>query len=376
MRPRAIFFVALFFVLAAFLHVAGPGPTALGYAPSEITGTVIEPNGGPIVAARVELRAGGTVVSTATTDLRGGFVVRVREGVPGDLSLRVERMGYRAEIRAVGAGEGSIVIVLRPEPLPLPGLRVEVEAPTCEWADAADARALWEAMARRHPDGLDTLGIASYTMARTDTLPANSAQATGDGTLVPGQRSSAPLLRMSWERRVARQGYAFRVRRTDRAGSFDSWSYAPLEADFAAHFASPTFGRLHRFRVTGRSREDGWLVRFCPGDPGRPTIEGQLEIGPDTLLYRAEWRFRTGEPDEDAGGWARFVPPPAGNGEPYLLPLESLVWRDVPRDQGTWRRAQWYEAWVLAPGDSVPFLPSREGAQRGEEGGEGGAPRR
>ena len=148
----------------------------------------------------------------------------------------------------------------------------------------------------------------------------------------PGQRASAPLLRLGWNRRVDREGYAFPVRRTDNTGSYDSWGYPPLEADFSSHFVADLFGDLHDFQLEVGD-EEGWILHFCAREQDDPYLDGVLEVGPDTLIYRAEWRFYTDEPDEGAGGWARFPPVVNGDTSPPLLPSESLTWKGLPNGQ-------------------------------------------
>jgi hypothetical protein len=64
----------------------------------------------------------------------------------------------------------------------------------------------------------------------------------------------------------------------------------------------------------------------------------------------------TPDPQEHSGGWAEFSPPDADGLAPFLLPTESLTWVTLPDSQVV-RRAHWYQEWIVAPGDSVPFLP-------------------
>jgi len=338
------------------------------FGDTPLSGRVTEPDGEPVVAALVTFTGEGAQGVRATRTGPDGSFRLLRPG-PAGLSgrLSVERMGYGDFERTVSGAESEILVVLRPEPLPLPGFQVSAEGASCPARDDPEARRTWEAMARLHPAGLDTVGVASYTLALSDTLP--------EGTLAPvpgalearirGQRGSAPLLRLSWSRRVLREGYAFPVRRTDAVGSFDSWSYAPLEADFSSHFASAEFARLTRFQFATREEDDrGSVLRFCSSDSRKPGLEGRLELSADTTLLRAEWRFRTEDPDEDAGGWARF-PSYLDSGPPPLLPLESMTWRKI-RGGAFQRRAQWFEDWLLAPGDSVPLLPDRTGDEEAE----------
>jgi hypothetical protein len=340
------------------------GPMGWSVAPDTLVGVVLEISSErPVPTARVELLRGGRTAASTRTDREGGFRLPLRDWPGGAATIRVERFGYHAVERSVEAGTGEIRVLLSPAPLPLPGFQVEAERDVCETPEDSQARALWEAASRRHLTGLDTLGLATYLRGWTDTLQASSGNGEIDREGEPGQRGSAPLLRLSWDRRVQQEGYAFPVRRTDRARSYSSWSYPPLEADFAPHFIHPTFGRLHRLQLSEEGPQ-GWTLRFCTRNRRRPWLEGRMELDPDTLLRRVEWSFRTDEPDEAAGGWARF-PGALPEADHVPLPTESMTWRRLP-DGELLRKAQSYEGWILAPGDSVPFLRSRD------EGGEGG----
>jgi len=331
----------------------------------EIRGLVQDEAGNPITAVTVRLLEGDRPVAAAATDGQGRFYLRVPERVrtafdEGLLALEAERMGYRSERRPVAPGETFVTLSLAPAPLPLPGFQVEGVAAQCRSDDEEGrGRTLWQEAADRHPGGLDTLGVATYTLARNDTLSLNAqrTEASDDSEVEHGQRGSAPILRIGWARRIDRSGYAFPVRRTDRSGSFASWSYPPLEADLAPHFGTDQFGNRHYFQFLTEA-DTGWLVRFCARDDGDPHLEGRLVITPDTLIHRVEWSFKTPEPDEDAGGYALFPPRDAAGRAPPLLPLESMAWRSL-RGEQVIRKTQWFESWQLAPGDSVPFLPRR-----------------
>jgi hypothetical protein len=356
--------------LAPGMATVAPGMATLipGPPQQELVGIVEDPSGNPVVGARIELLVGGRTVRSTFAEPDGRFRLPIPAGAT-DVALRVERLGFSGRTLPVDLPRalGTLIrIRLEPDPLPLPGFRVEVAPEACPPRSQQDGLALWTRMAEKHPDGLDALGAATYTLVRVDTLPEISERPSNriSGHLeeselqADGQRGFSGRLRLAWERRLGRDGYAFPIRRTDAEGSYSTWSYAPLEADFASHFATPLFLQHHRLRSPSPLDDGGWLISFCPGSGNRPGLEGHFEVSPDTLLYRVEWRFRTPEPDEGAGGWARFPAPASAADPPRLLPLESMTWRRL-RGGGIQRRAQWYEAWVVTPGDSVPFLPDR-----------------
>lgn len=352
---RLIPVVALAVLLLGAMGFEAPTLFRNIYAVAE--GRVLESSGTPVVSARVELRSGTRVLGADRTDVEGRFLIETEADWAPGWTVRVERLGFEPTELEVSSGAVSLEIVLAAAPLPLPGFEVVGDRDICAAGDDRRARTLWRAAARLHSGGLDTVGVASYTRVRTDTVGVQVTSGRGVEGSIAGQRASAPLLRMGWTRRVDREGYAFPVRRIDTSGSYDSWGYPPLEADFSSHFAAELFGELHDFQLETEDVE-GWVLHFCARREGEPHLDGVLELGPDTLIHRAEWRFYTDEPDEAAGGWARFPPSTEAVAAPPLLPSESVTWKTLPSGE-ILRRAQWYEAWVIAAGDSVPFLPVR-----------------
>jgi len=356
MRP---FFALLYLSsLLALGSVAVARDVPRGVPLDTVQGSVREESGRAIPGARVELRFANRVLIVGLTDGEGNFRLLTQESWEEGWSLRVERLGYLPTERSVPPGLEPVEILLPAAPLPLPGFDIEGERDFCAGREDSVARRLWEQASLLHAGGIDTLGIATYTLVRVDTLQIpNVLASTGIMGTEEGQRGSAPLLRLSWNRRIEAEGYAFPVRRTEVGRSYDSWSYPPLEADFAPHFGSRLFGAQHDFHIVETS-DAGATLYFCGRRTGRPHLEGTMTIGADTLIQRVDWRFRTREPEEGAGGWARFAPGSAQATTNPLLPTESVVWRSLP-DGSVLRRAQWYDGWILAQGDSVPFLPER-----------------
>ncbi|MFP3948543.1 MAG: carboxypeptidase-like regulatory domain-containing protein [Longimicrobiales bacterium] len=356
-------------VLLVFLWTGAPqGPLGaqlpLPSTPSAaLSGVVTDTTETPVRGVAVEAWLEGRLLGTRITGEDGAFAFAFPDDWTADLAtgplrLRANRLGFRALERVVDFSAGRAVILeMREEPIAVRGLVVESERPRCRTEDQDEARSLWNSMRTKYFGPMDTVGIATY-LAEGEAL-------VGRGEIGPldlpsereAQRGSSSQLRFSWSRRVRRSGYAFPVRRTDKGESFDSWSYAPLESDFAPHFVSSGFGELHRLRIRDQG-SFGWIIEFCPEDPERPSIVGSLRLAPDTTLLEAEWLFRTGDPQENAGGHATFPPASESAEESYPLPRESIFWRRLPT--GDFQEVhQLYEKWIVAPGDTVPFLAPR-----------------
>lgn len=324
-----------------------------------IAGTVTDTSGAPLEGVTVEAWIDENLLGGRITDEDGRFSFEWTEPFGAEqILLRANRMGYRmVERRIDPRGADELVLRLDQEPISIRGLVVESEGLACRIEDQEDARDLWRAMRSHYVGTMDTVGIATYLSEKEAVVEPGEI---GPLDLPPegaAQRGSSSQLRFSWGRRVRRSGYAFPVRRTERGSSFDSWSYAPLHADFAPHFVGSTFGDLHRFRIQDRGRF-GWVLEFCPEEPERPSIVGSLRLAPDTTLREADWLFRTEDPQEAAGGHAIFPPATDSVGENHPLPRESIFWRRLP--DGSFQEIhQRYEEWIVAQGDTVPFLAPR-----------------
>lgn len=328
-------------------------------AAAQIRGRVTDTEGTPLRDVLVEAWSSSDRLAGTRTDAEGRFTF-TRPIAERAHSLYLYRYGYQAIRPRVEPGLVDYELRMAADPVVIEGLVVDVAQPVCRPDEDGEARALWEAASARYDRSLERLGIATYLAS---TIVALSVSELGPVRVdQPGteQRGSAPLFRASWRRRVERSGYARRLSAPSPDGMFEAWGYPPLEADFSTHFVDPVFGKLHRFTIEDTTSE-GWLIRFCPRNEGKPSIRGILKIAPDTTVAYAEWSFDTPEPAEGAGGRVVFASAAPG-GRRWALPTEGMFWRRG--DGGKYReRYQRYEGWLVSPGDSVPFLPVREGVR-------------
>lgn len=354
-RAGAAHALSAFFLLMLGLVAASPSQ-------AQITGYVLNEEGEPVAGAAVEAWAADRKIGGQLANDDGWFrfpaamAVQIR-------ALYAGQLGYHPEVVQIEEGVESYEIRLTREPIPLPELVVDAQRDRCAGGEERDARRLWELAAARYSQGLDTLGVATYLASVESILPegeVGTVQAAGEAM---AQRGSSSLLRFSWRRRIEREGYAYQIRRSTPEQSYTSWVYPPLEADFAPHFAGEFFGDRHRFQFDRAEEpdEDGSVTLvFCARDDDHPSMEGTLVVSPDTTIAVAQWLFRTPEPVEHAGGRAVFGPPADDPDDSYLLPIEGVFWRRSP-PASYWQRYQKFERWMVAQGDSVPFLPKRPG---------------
>ena len=323
---------------------------------AQIFGFVATQDGRPMEAVSIEAWTADRRIAATMTDDRGRFFFIENVAVQ-IVSIRASALGFEPVRITVDAGVTRYEIRLDAEPLAIEGLVVSAEGDICTRRDDKNARSLWEIARSRYHGALDTLGVATYLAEADTVVPREQLGPLQLPELALSQRSSSSLRRFSWARRIKRDGYAFMVKRTDADHPYDSWVYAPLEADWTSHFVQELFGKNHRF-ILADEADDGWTLAFCPKDDDKPTIKGTIAMAADTTIQWVEWAFDTPEPVEHAGGRASFAPVTLGPEQTYPLPAEALVWWQMP-DGDYFQRYQRYENWIVAPGDSVPQLPLR-----------------
>ena len=331
-------------------------------AAAQITGVVTSSGGIPLEGVAIEVWTANARIAARLTDSNGRFFFPESIAFQA-VTLQVGALGFQTLEVTVEEGVDQYTVQLDEAPLVLEGLVVTTEQ-TCEMGrDDRQARDLWQIARLRYHGIMDTLGVATYLAEADTVVPLSKLGPLDLPALALSQRGSSSLLRFSWTRRIERDGYAFKIRRTDGARPYDSWVYAPLDADFAPHFVDDLFGERHRF-VVEHEGSDGWSLAYCPKKDDKPSIKGSIALARDTTFASIEWLFQTPDPIEHAGGRAVFAPPLPGHQPVYLLPTESLVWREVPGGEYL-QRYQRFEDWLVAPGDSVPALPLRRSGERG-----------
>ena len=339
-----------------------PGVWADG-ASAQITGVVTARGGVLLEGVAVEVWTANARIAARLTDSDGRFFFSESIAFRA-VTLQVGALGFKTREVIVEEGVDEYAIRLDEAPLLLEGLVVTTEEATCEMGrDDKKARQLWQLARLRYHGIMDTLGVATYLAEADTVVPLSKLGPLDLPVLALSQRGSSSLLRFSWTRRIQRDGYAFKVRRTDGARPYDSWVYPPLDADFAPHFVDDLFGERHRF-VVEHEGPDGWTLAYCPKKDNKPTIKGTIALARDTSFTSVEWLFQTPDPVEHAGGRAVFAPPLPGHELIYLLPSEAIVWREVPGGEYL-QRYQRFENWLVAPGDSVPALPLRRSSEWG-----------
>jgi hypothetical protein len=346
------------------LVVSGAWTTGVS---AQIRGVVTARGGVPLEGVAIEVWTANRRIAARLTDSNGRFFFPESIAFQA-VTLQVGGLGFKTLDVTVEVDVDDYAIQLEEAPLMLEGLLVTTEESTCEMGrDDAVARQLWQLARLRYHGLMDTLGVATYLAEADTVVPLSKLGPLDLPSLALSQRGSSSLLRFSWSRRIERDGYAFKVRRTDGARPYDSWVYAPLDADFAPHFVDDLFGERHRLVVEHEGPE-GWTLAYCPKKDNKPSIKGTIALARDTTFKSIEWLFETPDPVEHAGGRAVFSPPLANHVQAYLLPSEAIVWREVPGGEYL-QRYQRFEDWLVAPGDSVPALPLRRN-------GEGGVARR
>ena len=302
---------------------------------AQTTVRTVGPEGQPIGDVQVEWWAPGEMLGAVLTGPDG-----VAEAPPADWAAAV-RLHFRhvaTEARIVQMRDlpQDGTIRLEPKAIPIAGLAVEV-GDWCSEAGNPDARHEWSTVAARYSSDTGFRAKSARFRRSKDRVRAEElgfgggvdGQAvnfadSGGGVIHGDDRTFRPLAE-----RARVDGYAWRpFFNTVSIRSFE-WSYPELDRRHAYHFASPSFGELHDFRIV---REDGDAVTlaFC-GSRGRdrPILNGVLELIRGERFVAAEWRFVIPGASDRAGGFATFGSVTDSFGDaPHLVATEGAFYRE------------------------------------------------
>lgn len=314
---------------------------------AQIRGTVRDEAGRPVPEAFVELLSAGARLAVTETDAAGAFAFAAR---PTAAAVVVRRIGYVPARIALGAVTGPLVITLRRRALPVEG--VTVAAPgACVERDREDARLVWRRAAQHYASGALMPGLAADMLHGAANVPPDSFGVMDSTRATRGTVSGTGRRPLP----EGRDGFYAQPPLLGTERSYQ-WDYPWLESVQAWHFADRLFGELNRFELAPPDVGE-LVVVFCSQRGARPYVTGRLYLGLDTTLLKAEWRFVTARPAEQAGGEVVFMPPAPGA---PLLAASGHYWR--AKAFGFYQEWNSYLQWYACEGFNTRCGPEQRRA--------------
>ena len=313
--------------LAAVLLAGLASPAA-----AQVSLQVVDSQGQPVPAVRVDVYGLGELIETVSTS-EDGLVELSTEQWPDVRRVSLSHLAYQTMVIQIDDIPPDGVIRLEPEATEIEGFTVEAWE-LCPIDEDDKARELWEQVAARYSRDTGSRAWLAYFSRNTGAVREEDVHRLPDG----GYRGvvsagGAGVIHgddhtpRSLDDRIAAEGYAWPpLVIAGTTGSREhAWGYPQLDWRHAYHFASPVFGDLHNFGLTSESTDDETTLVFCgKGAEGRATIKGVLTFIPNERFVSAEWKFETPEPDEGAGGSVTFARP---GREGHLLAARGIFYR-------------------------------------------------
>jgi hypothetical protein len=296
---------------------------------------IVDQNGGPISAVRVDVLGRGELMGTASTNAEGTAELNV-EPWEEVQRLTLTHLGFETMVVQVDELPANGLIRLEPQATEIEGLSVTA-LQLCPINDDDRARRLWSEVAARYSTEtgsrawfahLSRYGgsVSEQDLHRVPNFGfVNHIAAGGPGVIHGGDHTPRSL-----DDRILNEGYAWPPLVVGgTTGSRDlAWTYPELDGKHAYHFASPVFGALHDFVVASESDGQTTLV-FCGNEEGSgATMRGIISLVPGEAFVSADWRFETTDRDEHAGGSVSFTSYAGGaDVSPHLLASRGLFFR-------------------------------------------------
>lgn len=302
----------------------------LGGVAAQVSGTVLDPFQRPLENVIVVTWNGENEVWRVRTDSSGNFRFD-SVGARGGEVLAFRHMGFRPLSLPIASVTGSLRVVLEPVVGSLPTVVASSVSGACPNREDTRARALWRATASKYRPAPPNASLRTLmNWQRAEARP----QDVGDfdeAKIPPGEYFASYLVQNALKSSIQRDGYARRVSPAEAArshGTFATWAYAPLHRDVVNHLIDAQFAESHSLSIAHQV-DGSAIIIFCGRNRDRPFLEGALTVTSDTALVRAQWRFRTPKPEEDAAAEVSFVRLAAASTPWSLIPLRSVYWRRI-----------------------------------------------
>ncbi len=314
--------------IALSLFLSGP-------LAAQSTLVVLNTEGQPIPAVRVDVFGTAELLGTFPTSARGVAELDLDRWSEAR-RVTLSHVGFETRVVQTDELPEDGVLFMEPRAIEIEGLTVE-GADLCPIVDDPRARQLWSEIASRYAEDTGTRAWSAYLSLSRSRVQEGELRQASNSEAVDYVAAGHPLVihggdhtSRSLDDRIANEGYAWEplvVAGTTRSRE-SAWGYPEFDRAHAYHFASPVFAAGHDFAVDSDSDEQTTLI-FCGHKEGdAATIEGVIRLTPGEGFLSAEWRFRTPEPDEGAGGMVSFRSYVEARGQkPHLVSSRKLFFR-------------------------------------------------
>ena len=294
---------------AALLAAALVSPLA-----GQISVNVVDQNGRPVPAVRIDVLGLGDLIGTVSTTAEGTAELSFARWSEAR-RLTLTHLEFRTLIVQVDDIPSDGLIRLEAEATEIEGLDVTARQ-LCPVDDDERARRLWSDVASRYSTKTGSRAWFARLSRYGGPVREQDLHRIPDSRFIdhlaaggPGVITGDDHTPRSLDVRIENEGYAWRplvVGGTTRARDL-AWAYPELDWLHAHHFASPLFGALHDFAVASESEGQVTLVFCANGEGTGATIDGVISLIPGDAFLSADWRFATPDRDESAGGSVAFT---------------------------------------------------------------------
>jgi hypothetical protein len=279
----------------------------------------VEANGAAVFGAEVTVWSDSGRLAVGRTDVTGIVRFPVSLDKTPIQSITARRIGF-SPARLTSPAADSVTLWLTKGAADLPTVAVKSRPLQCPAESEADAVALWRRAASRYTAGQDTMPFSALGSSAEETV---TAQERGFGE-PPSRRFlgylGAPKFGNPNE-------YLFGTYHPPIGPAYDRWTYPSMVGTRAGLFTSAQFAEQHTFVVLSQAGE-ATTLGFCARNRSGPDIDGELDVGTDTLLVAARWTFRVPHHQEEVGGEATFGIAHL-DGARYLVAVTTSSWREM-----------------------------------------------